>query len=90
MTSTEPADRPRRRRARLVTDHGNSATAEAVARSVRPDNTTEVKTEVEGQRVVTTITRGTTGGLQSTADDYVVNVEVAAQLLEQPNTTHES
>jgi hypothetical protein len=78
------------RSARIVTDHGDEETAVAVARSVRPDNTAELTTREEGATVVTTITRGTTGGLQSTVDDYVVNVAVAAQLLEQPNPTHDT
>ena len=37
--------------------------------------------------VVTTIERETTGGLQSTADDYVVNLQVAAQLSAQDGDT---
>ncbi|MEF8813360.1 MAG: KEOPS complex subunit Pcc1 [Halovenus sp.] len=74
----------------MVTDHDDRETALAVARSVRPDNTAELTTREEAGTVVTTITRGSTGGLQSTVDDYVVNVAVAAQLLEQPKPTHDT
>jgi len=79
-----------RRSARIVTDHGDEETAAAVARSVRPDNTADLTTREEGTAVVTEVTRGTTGGLQSTVDDYVVNVAVAAQLLERPIQTHDT
>jgi len=75
-----------RRSARIVTEE----TAAAVARSVRPDNTADLTTRKEGTAVVTEVTRGTTGGLQSTVDDYVVNVAVAAQLLERPIQTHDT
>lgn len=52
---------------------------EAIAASVRPDNTDEMATDLNGQEIETEITRETTGGLHSTADDYVVNLHVAAQ-----------
>ncbi|MEM4780357.1 MAG: KEOPS complex subunit Pcc1 [Halalkalicoccus sp.] len=57
-----------------------------VARAVSPDNTPEIRTRVKDGRVVTTIERETTGGLRTTADDYVVNLTVAdevAQLADQ-------
>jgi len=72
------------KRATITTTHADAATAERVAASVRPDNTPEMDTRVEGERIVTDIERATTGGLQSTVDDYVVNIDVAVQL-----TTHE-
>lgn len=68
------------RRAVVRTDHGDGATARAVGAAVRPDNTEEMDTAVEGTTVVTTVRRETTGGLQSTVDDYVVNLGVAARL----------
>ncbi len=68
------------RRMRLETDHGDRETATILARAVQPDNTDEIDTRVDGSRVVTTVTRGTTGGLQSTVDDYVVNLQVAARV----------
>jgi hypothetical protein len=68
------------RRARIATTHGDEATAERIAAAVVPDNTAEMETVVEGERVVTTVARETTGGLRSTVDDYVVNCTVAAQL----------
>jgi hypothetical protein len=49
-----------------------------VAAALVPDNTASMTTRVEGDRVVTDIARETTGGLQSSVDDYVVNVSVAA------------
>ncbi|QSG12431.1 Subunit of KEOPS complex (Cgi121BUD32KAE1) [Halapricum desulfuricans] len=55
--------------------------AEAIAASVRPDNTDEMATTVEGRTIETELTRETTGGLHSTADDYVVNLHVAAQCI---------
>ena len=62
------------RRATLRTTH---AAPETVAAALRPDNTDSVATAVDGDRVVTTVERETTGGLHSTVDDYVVNLTVA-------------
>ncbi len=78
------------RRAELRTDHESATAAERIAAAVRPDNTAEMETTVEGSVVRTTIERETTGGLQATVDDYVVNLHVAAQLTNQdgdPSTT---
>jgi hypothetical protein len=76
------------RRATLRTSH---ADPDAVAAAVRPDNTAEMDTRVEDGYVVTTFERGTTGGLRSTVDDYVVNLQVASSIVDdQPdNTNHE-
>jgi flagellar basal body P-ring protein FlgI len=68
------------RRATIATEHGDAETARRVAAAIRPDNTDEMATVVEGATVRTTIARDATGGLQSTVDDYVVNLQVAAQL----------
>lgn len=62
------------RRATIRTTHDDPA---IVAAAVTPDNTAEMATRVEGDRVVTEIERETTGGLTSTVDDYVVNLSVA-------------
>ena len=78
------------RRAELTTTHGSPAGAERVANAVTPDNTAEMTTRVEGDAVVTTIERESTSGLQSTVDDYVVNLRVAAQLTNDPiQSNHE-
>jgi hypothetical protein len=78
------------RRARLATSYADAATAERVAAAVSADNTDQMDTRVEGARVVTTIERPTTSGLQSTVDDYVVNCDVAAQLTtDTKHTNHE-
>ncbi|MFC7226329.1 KEOPS complex subunit Pcc1 [Salinirubellus salinus] len=75
----ERSERPERatRRATLRTTH---ADATAVARALAPDNTAEMHTRVEGSTVVTTVARETTGGLRSTVDDYVTNMQVADEL----------
>lgn len=73
------------RRARVETDHGDSETARRLARALRPDNTAAMDTRVEGSRVVTTIRRATIGSLQSTADDYVVNLQTGAQVVADDN-----
>lgn len=62
------------RRAVLTTRHDDAA---VVAAALAPDNTDSMATEVDGDAVTTTIERGTTGGLQTTVDDYVVNLTVA-------------
>jgi len=72
------------RRAEIETEHGSSVHAARVAAAVRPDNTDQMTTRVDRDAVVTTIERDSTSGLQSTVDDYVVNLRVAAQLSDQP------
>lgn len=71
---------------------------EITAAALRPDNTDAMTTTVsrspDGTRqVVTTIERDSTGGLRSTLDDYVVNCEVANEIVQigkrHANTTHE-
>lgn len=52
---------------------------EVIAATLEPDNTDEMSMRVEGDEVVTTIERETTGGLQATVDDYVVNLAVASR-----------
>ena len=78
------------RRATLRTE---LADADAIAAALVPDNTPEMSTQVEDGTVVTTIERETTGGLQSTIDDYVVNLSVAEQVVQTANrsdqTNHE-
>jgi len=72
------------RRATIRTTHDD---ATVVARALRPDNTDEMETTVdrdgETATVVTHIERETTSGLQSTVDDYVVNLEVAIGIASQ-------
>ncbi len=65
------------------TTHDDS---KAIAASVRPDNTDEMATDLNGQEIETEMTRETTGGLHSTADDYVVNLHVAAQCMTDNDT----
>ena len=74
---TGGAERPSTRRATLRTTH---ADAVAVARALAPDNTAQMDTRVEGDAVVTTVERETTGGLRATVDDYVTNLQVADRL----------
>jgi hypothetical protein len=68
------------RTATITTDHDSDERAAMVAAALAPDNTDEMDTRVDGSRVVTDIERATTGGLQSTVDDYVVSVQVADRL----------
>ena len=75
------------KRATIRTRHDHPG---VVAAAIAPDNTPEMDTRVEEETVVTTVERTSTGGLQSTVDDYVVNLSVAertATLGEVP--THE-
>jgi len=73
------------RRATITTDHEDSTQATRIAAALRPDNTTEMETTVEGTTVRTVVERPTTGGLHATVDDYVVNCDIAARL-----TTHDN
>ena len=81
---TAPA-RDARCRAVLRTTH---AAPETVAAALEPDNTEEMDTRVEDGRVVTTIARDSPGGLRSTVDDYVVNLEVADGIADE-HTRHQ-
>jgi len=76
------------RRAEIRTTHGSPAGAARVAAAVAPDNTAEMTTRVESETVVTTIERDSASGLQSTIDDYVVNLRVAAQLTTNPTQSN--
>lgn len=76
------------KRLEIRTTHDDPA---LVARSITPDNTPEIATRTTDERVITTITRDSTGGLRTTMDDYVVNLAVAddvAQLADQQTTTN--
>jgi len=71
------------RTARLRTTHADAAT---VAAALRPDNTDAMEMAVEGDTLVTTVSRETTGGLQSTVDDTVVNLTVADAIVDTTRT----
>ena len=68
--------------ATVTTEYATPTRAERVARAVAPDNTPSMTTRVEAATVTTEIDRDTTGGLQSTVDDYVVNLGVAEAVLD--------
>lgn len=78
--------------------------ARIIADALRPDNTAEMETVVDTEStstsgggresdatatIETVIERETTGGLRTTADDYVTNIIVAAQLTNNTDTNHE-
>jgi tRNA threonylcarbamoyladenosine modification (KEOPS) complex Pcc1 subunit len=63
---------------RLETEHDD---AEAVARAVSPDNTDEMETRVEDEKVVTRIEREDVESAGATADDYMRNLVVADELI---------
>ena len=74
----------RRASATIRTAH---ADADRIARALRPDNTDEMETGVDGSTVVTRIDRETTGGLHATVDDYVVNLAVAIDVVQHAHPT---
>lgn len=86
---------PPLRRATIRTAFPDEESASVVASALLPDNTEEMSMRVEsssagdtGQAaVVTTIERDTTGGLQATVDDYVVNLDVAHTVAQHGRTT---
>lgn len=71
------------RRATVRTRHGRPA---LVAAALTPDNTEEMATTVEGKSVVTRIERGSTGGLATTVDDYLTNLQVAERIVDEQHT----
>ena len=72
--------------ATVTTTYATPTRAERVAHAVAPDNTASMMTGVEAATVTTEIDRDTTGGLQSTVDDYVVNLGVAEAVLDATDT----
>ncbi|MFW5963818.1 MAG: KEOPS complex subunit Pcc1 [Natronomonas sp.] len=67
------------KRATIRTSHDRP---ELVAAALVPDNTDEMSTHVTDSVVETTIERDSTGGLRTTADDYVTNLTVAQQIID--------
>ncbi|WP_224269557.1 KEOPS complex subunit Pcc1 [Haloprofundus salinisoli] len=72
------------RTARVETTHEEAA---LVAAALAPDDTDEMTTTVSENRIVTVIERETTGGLQATVDDYVVNLTVAETVIDAARDT---
>ncbi|ERG94522.1 KEOPS complex subunit Pcc1 [Haloquadratum walsbyi] len=68
------------RTAQLETTHTD---IEVVAAALRPDNTASMSMTVDksAETLQTTITRETTGGVQSTVDDTIVNLTVADAII---------
>lgn len=69
------------RRATIRSTFSDEATAEQIARAVRPDNTASMATTTDDSTIETRIERPTTGGLAATVEDYVVNLSVAETLV---------
>ena len=67
------------RTATVRTTHADAAT---VAAALGPDETDSMRTRVDGDVVACTVVRPTTGGLQSTLDDHLVNLRVADRVVE--------
>ncbi len=67
--------------ATVATQYRDPTTAAVVAGAVRPDNTSDVTTAVDGATVRTEVRRESVGSLSSSVDDYVVNVGVAAAVV---------
>jgi hypothetical protein len=67
------------RTATVRTTHADAAT---VAAALGPDETDSMRTRVDGDVVACTVARPTTGGLQSTLDDHLVNLRVADRVIE--------
>lgn len=65
------------RTALVETSHADADAAATVAAAVSPDNTADIRTEADGSTVATRITRETTGGFLASVDDYLVNLDVA-------------
>ncbi|UIO98522.1 hypothetical protein Hbl1158_08090 [Halobaculum sp. CBA1158] len=71
------AESPEPRTAVVETTHADDDAAATVAAAVSPDNTDDIRTIANGSTVRTRLTRETTGGLLASVDDYLVNLDVA-------------
>lgn len=58
------------------------AAADIVADALAPDDTESMDVRVDDDAIECLIERRTTGGLRSTVDDYVVNLQVADRVIE--------
>jgi hypothetical protein len=67
------------RSATVRTEHADAAT---VAAALAPDETDSMRTRVDGDVVACAVERPTTGGLQSTLDDHLVNLRVADRVID--------
>ena len=67
---------------RTATVRTTHAAAATVAAALGPDETDSMRTRVDGDTVACTVSRPTTGGLQSTLDDHLVNLRVADRVIE--------
>ncbi|ELZ48227.1 hypothetical protein C463_01526 [Halorubrum californiense DSM 19288] len=79
VDAPEPAGDDADRTATVRTEHADPAT---VAAALGPDETDSMRTRVDGDIVACTVARPTTGGLQSTLDDHLVNLRVADRVIE--------
>jgi hypothetical protein len=70
---------------RKATIRSTVPNAAVIADAIAPDNTEAIQTQVQDGTIETTITRSTTSGLRSTADDYVTNLAVAIEVAETAN-----
>jgi tRNA threonylcarbamoyladenosine modification (KEOPS) complex Pcc1 subunit len=66
-------------RVEIETEHKE---AQKIALAVAPDNTEEMETRVEEERVVTRIEREDVESAGATADDYLRNLVVADELFD--------
>lgn len=69
------------RTALVETTHADAAAAATIAAAISPDNTDDIRTTAEGTAVVTRISRSTTGGFLASVDDYLVNLDVATDVV---------
>ena len=76
MSGDSPPD------ARQATIRTTHHAADLIAGALAPDDTESTAVAADGDTVVCRIERPTTGGLRSTVDDYVVNLRVAARIVE--------
>ncbi|GAA0257267.1 KEOPS complex subunit Pcc1 [Halobaculum roseum] len=65
------------RTATVETTHADADAAATIAAAISPDNTDDIRTEADGATVATRVSRGTTGGFLASVDDYLVNLDVA-------------
>ncbi len=79
MSDDEPNGNGATRTATVRTTHVD---AELVAAALAPDETESMATRIDGDTIACTVERPTTGGLRSTVDDYVVNLQIAERIVD--------
>ena len=67
--------------ATLVATYKNQRIAEAVGRAISTDNTKQIETKIEGEKIITKINSNSIGSIKSSLDDIIRNQNIAEEMV---------